>query len=450
MIHPLHQPARSNSNGSYLPKTKSALNSEFLNQKEKQWSKLWGWWRIGAVIASSWAMTTPAIAQISSDGTLPTAVNRSENLWEITGGERVGDNLFHSFGEFSLPTGNTAYFNHASDVVNAISRVTGGSISEIDGLIRANGNANLILINPAGINFGVNARLEIGGSFLGTTAESLLFEDGTVLSSTDTEDTPLLTVSVPLGLQMGDSSGAIRVAGEGNQLSETILSSPLDLRESQGIEVEPNQTIALVGKEVVLDGGIVSAASGRIELGSVAAGEVTLNSRERGWSFSYDNSLEFADIELQSQALANASSSGSEAGGSIQVRGAEVGIRDGSLLLIHNTAETGAGAISVKASESITLSGANNEGTLGSSIINETFGAGSGGLIDIETADLSLSDRSFIATTTYGAGRGGNLNLRASDSVTIVGTGLAELARTFQLGAVLGTLQPSDRGTGLF
>ena len=148
------------------------------------------------------------LAQITTNGTDNTQVNRDGNVSEITGGETRGSNLFHTFQDFSVPTGNEAFFNNANDIDRIFSRVSGGNISNIDGAIRANGDASLFLINPAGIIFSENARLDIGGSFYTSTASSILFENGE-FSAVDLANPPLLMVNAPIGLDFRNEPGDI-------------------------------------------------------------------------------------------------------------------------------------------------------------------------------------------------------------------------------------------------
>ncbi len=363
-------------------------------------------------------------AQITSDGTLATEVNTIDNVTEITGGTRANSNLFHSFRDFSLATNNTAFFNNGLDISNIISRVTGGNISSIDGLIKANGNANLILINPSGINFGGNASLDIGGSFLGSTADSLMFEDGTVFSATDIQTEPILTVSVPLGLQLGQNSGTIRVSGSGHNLTVADpLFSAIAFGEQSGLRVKSGQTLALVGGEVIIDGGTIAAPGGRIELGSVTEGIVNIDLADSGWRLGYENINAFDNIQLRSQALGDVSGTESIPGGAIQVRGKQLSLNDGSLLLVQNQADRAAGIIDVNTSESVTVSGTNDNGTIRSSLTNETLGTGRGGDVKITTSQLTVDEGATIVAKTLqpGTATGGNVEINASDSVRVIG-----------------------------
>ncbi len=192
-----------------------------------------------------------AFSQIIPDNTLsvPSQVTIDGNLHTIEGGTEAGNNLFHSFQDFSVPTGSEAFFNNAASLENILTRVTGGNISNIDGLIRANGTANLFLLNPNGLIFGPNARLDIGGSFFGSTANSLVFENGLEFSATAPDTQPLLSVNVPLGLQFNGQAGEIQVQGTGHNLTIFSLSRTPIIRENgdSGLRVSSGQTLARVG-----------------------------------------------------------------------------------------------------------------------------------------------------------------------------------------------------------
>jgi filamentous hemagglutinin family protein len=145
----------------------------------------------------------------------------------IIGGAVRGSNLFHSFKEFSIPEGREAYFfNESNTIQNILARVTGSNRSEIFGklgILNTTGitsNPNLFLINPNGIVFGENAQLDVGGSFIATTASSVKFADGNEFSTTP-QSTSLLTISVPLGLQFGANPGSIQAKGEGQGIRTT-------------------------------------------------------------------------------------------------------------------------------------------------------------------------------------------------------------------------------------
>jgi len=170
---------------------------------------------------------------VTSDGTLSTKVTSPDNRnFTITNGNQPnnGANLFHSFSNFSLPTGGSATFDlvNTPNISTIFSRVTGGNVSNIDGLIQTTNNSNpvsLFLLNPSGIIFGPNARLNIGGSFIGTTASRIEFVNGTEFSAVDpSSGAPLLRVSAPIGLIFGQPAAAIAVRGAGHRITSGSLS----------------------------------------------------------------------------------------------------------------------------------------------------------------------------------------------------------------------------------
>ncbi|MEO0839666.1 MAG: filamentous hemagglutinin N-terminal domain-containing protein [Cyanobacteria bacterium J06643_5] len=375
-------------------------------------------------------------AQVVEDGTLPTRVQTTDNLNfnidSINNQNRVGGNLFHSFKEFSIPTGGSAIFNNSTDVVNIINRVTGGNISNIDGLIKASGNANLFLINPAGIVFGKNARLDIGGSFFGSTAESIKFTDNIEFSAIDITTKPLLTINVPLGLQMGSNSAPIKVEGTGYTSIPGSNSnfSPFIVTSSDGLRVKSGNTLALIGGELSLNGGQVTTDSGRIELGGVKEGFVNINSASKGFVLDYNNVQNFGDIKFDSKALANASGSGS---GSIRLQGQNISIKDSSRVFIQSQGLESGEKLQVNAIESIEVVGTNSGNSLGSAFLTETIGVGDAAKIAISTPNLLISQDGAVITRSLNLGAAGDINI-STNQLSISSGGIFSNSLSFGSG----------------
>ncbi len=338
-------------------------------------------------------------AQIEGDGTLPvnSDVIKNGSNFQINGGSTRGNNLFHSFKKFNVPSGGEAFFNNANSIENIFTRVTGNSISNIDGIIKANGSANLFLINPNGIIFGDNAKLDIGGSFIGTSASSINFADETSFNAVAPQEKALLTINVPVGLQFGQNS------------------QPITVNSQTQLEVKPGNTLALIGGDIDIKGGILKSPQGNIELGSVDAGIVNINSS--GLIFGYENISSFKDISLQ-QNLIDASGFG---GGSIHLQGRNIVANNGSQIIIQNFGFKKAGDITVNASESVQLWGTNPDNTVNTSLINETFGKGNGGDIAISTKRLEVQDGGLVEARTYSDAKGGNIDIESKESLRVKG-----------------------------
>lgn len=143
-----------------------------------------------------------AVAQIIPDTTLgdDSSFVTSDQLIRgakadlIEGGAINNHNLFHSFTEFNVNEFQRVYFANPSGIDNILTRITGNNISKILGLLGVNGNANLFLINPHGLYFGEEAKLDISGSFFATTATEILGENG-LINITDANKETLLSIN---------------------------------------------------------------------------------------------------------------------------------------------------------------------------------------------------------------------------------------------------------------
>ncbi|AFY50060.1 filamentous haemagglutinin family N-terminal domain protein [Nostoc sp. PCC 7524] len=338
---------------------------------------------IGCAISCS---VNSAVAEITQDATLPenSRVTKQGNIITIEGGT-LSENrriLFHSFQDFSVLEKYTAEFKNTAGVENIISRVTGSAISHIDGTLKAEGTANLFLINPNGIIFGPNAALEINGSFLASTANSLSSADGSKFSATEPHNTDLLKMSVPNGLQFGTKANPIY-----NQSQ---------LQNGIGLQVPTGKTLALVGGDITLEGGSLRAQSGRIELGSVAANSLVSlkpTPNNQGWSLGYENVQNFQNIQLKTRLTPDGRIFPSQVDAS--------GIGGGGIHVQGNIVELNGEDVRVR---------------------SLTRGIENGQDITINTRKLIVRDGAQIATSTISRGASGNIIIDAFESVELIGS----------------------------
>lgn len=447
---------------------------------------------VGETIVSNNA----TFAEVVPDATLgressvvtPVVVNGTP-IEQINGGAVRGANLFHSFAQFNIGAGQAAYFTNPAGVDRIFSRVTGGSRSEILGTVGVLGTADLFLINPNGIIFGANAQLNVAGSFIGSTASGVKFADGTEFRATNPQN-PLLTVSTPVGLQFGQTAGDILVQGQGQPLPispgslapfqteqeaiatftnpeaiqvEAIALLTSLLSRPSGLQVPPGKTLALVGGNLNLESGHLTAKAGRVALGSVAQPAlVSLTPTDVGWTLGYENVQNFGDINLLKQSsidttagdtqiraknvtLANQSSLlaetfgifngkeiniqasqlnisgdsvvltgtvGSGRGGDVNFQVERLNVADGSAAITGVLGDNQGGKLTINASEYTNVSG-------NSLLTTSSLGSGAGGDIAIQTGKLSIQDRGKIVSASAGSGNAGSLVVKATDSVEI-------------------------------
>ncbi|HEY9706647.1 MAG TPA: filamentous hemagglutinin N-terminal domain-containing protein, partial [Oculatellaceae cyanobacterium] len=320
--------------------------------------------------------------------------------------------------------GRGAYFTNPAGIENILSRVTGTNPSNILGTLGVLGNANLFLINPNGIVFGPKAKLDVGGSFVASTSSTVRLVDGTEFSATNPSAFPLLTVSIPVGLQYRGNEGSIQVQGG--------LNSQLSV---------PNgETLALVGGTVNLDSAILLAPGGRVELGGLAGtGTVGLNIDGNDLRLSFPDGVTRSDVSISNKTVVTVAAGG---GGSIAVNVRNLALLEGSTFLggieeRSRTAGSIGGDITINATEEIKV----EKSGIFADVPPQSVGKA--GAINITTGSLYLTNGARVSSSTRGQGDAGRVTITARDTIAADGVSLNGFS-----GGVFSSIGPGSVGTG--
>jgi filamentous hemagglutinin family protein len=337
-----------------------------------------------------------------ADSTLGTQVVGNGNDFAISGGVSRGNNTFHSFQDFSVPTNGSANFVNPVGNQSIITRVTGNLFSDINGTINTQG-ANFLLINPNGVVFGPGTQLNVGRVFAASTANGVDLADGAgrILSFgvNGAGDGALLSIDPKVifnasRLNLGGGNGEINNFGT--------------LRINN-----PGQYIGLVGGNVLLNGGqIISQAGGRVELGGLSAtGSVDVGIEGANLRLSFPQDVARANVSLNNNAAINTVGS---AGADISINAKNIEVLSGSNIFNGIRLGTGAaGDVKLRATESINIGGVNTI------ITNGVVVSGNGGNILLDAADVTVQDSASIATSTLGQGNLGDVVVTAKNNISL-------------------------------
>ncbi|HRX71013.1 MAG: filamentous hemagglutinin N-terminal domain-containing protein [Gammaproteobacteria bacterium] len=352
-------------------------------------------------------------AQVTLDGTLGRAEPLAGPNYAITAdrGQQVGGNLFHSFQTFSLQQGESATFSGPASVNNIIGRVTGGQVSHIDGVVRSTiPGANLYLLNPAGILFGENARLEVFGAFHASTAGYLRLGDNGRFDAVHPDHSVLTVAPVEAFGFLDPTPGPITVQGS-------------------RLQVPDGQTLSLLGGDLTVTNGTLYASAGRLNLATVgSAGEIVptaqgleLRGFDQRGTFTLthtatprptvDLGASFGLVELGDLDVSGAG------GGAIFIRGGQWLNQNGWVFADTYGSQSG-GGMDVALGGEMRLTG-------DARLTAATLHTGQAGDITLDVGTLRLDEGAFISTAAWfdnlQDGGGGDLTVNARDAVVISG-----------------------------
>lgn len=361
-----------------------------------------------------------ALAEVVLDGSAGPAGSLAGPNFQIdeVHGSRVGSNLFHSFSQFDIASGQSATFNGQAGTQNVIGRITGGA-SQINGAVSSSiDGANLYLINPAGMVFGEGASVNVTGAFHASTADYL-----DLVSGSETERFLAAGGSVPRLLSAAPGSfgflegnvASINVLGEVGLNGRAFHFSSRNMTLGGGGQLQADAVGAVDGGDIHIDVDRL-LMTGDSEISSdVSVGA----SGNAGDIFIHADSVTLRGNDSETPEISS-DTEGSGHGGNIRisVRDSLMIRSDGQLPPDDPNEGSNLSGISTESkggggnAGNIEIDAAGGELSLHNGRIDSgTRTSGAGGRIDISANTVSLSGQSFVSSGTHAAGDSGTITI---------------------------------------
>ncbi len=375
-------------------------------------------------------------AEVITDGTLGQQVNLPGSNFQITSdlGQQHGGNLFHSFQDFNLNSSETATFSGSNSIHNIISRVTGGNPSNIDGLIRSTiPNADMYFLNPYGIMFGPNAKLDVQGSFHASTADYLRLGENGRFDARNPSDS-LLTVA------------PVEAFGFLTDLPAEIIT------QDSHLSVSEDKSLSLIGGDLALNGELVFDESGEQQFRTYADQIMSFKFKVPVYTnqlITKSGRINLVSIASKGEVLLTDSKvkligNGGEITAyntNINVNGNNGGsifLRAGKLQLINSHLESqtlgnqDGNLIDVQVDNLIMQGGENY-----SSINTDALGTGQSSSINLQAKQIHASGGATISGNAIGTGSSANINIKVEDDFTFLGQIIPELGKASSIESIV-------------
>lgn len=378
------------------------------------------------ILASPNAVWADVSGGIVTDGTMGASLDMNGiNVTVPQGlGTTVGNNLFHSFSEFNISTGQTVEFTGSDALQNVISRVTGSDISEINGTLSSSiANAAFYFINPNGITFGAGAHLDVPGAFHISTADKIDFPNNGGAFYADFNQTSTLSTEAPVAFGfLGTSAANNGLIDVNNAQLAVKTGQTLDM-VAGGITVENQSLLAAPAGEIrmaAMQGegaaSLEQNADGTLPLPTAIpstdnAGHIVIDASATvtigdgggrfglwGGQTSFTNSIAYND---------NIGASDATSAKGVEIRSYALNV-DNSWITFDTEGAGKAGNVSLFSADTMTI---DNGGHIKSSV----YQLGNAGNVALQAGTLNIFNGGNVASSTYGQGNAGHVSVIADN-----------------------------------